>query len=238
MGLSVGLGLAILMVSSVQVETATAGLAPRSAAGAVVAPSPEDPAQAALVREFGIAAGEAERRLRLQERTPALEEALSVEHPTSFGGLWIDQEAGGVVVIAATDDGAALAALARSMGFERPTVVPAARSLRQLELIRTSVRSRTNRLAVGLGIDVRANVVVVRRPPNVRAADVDAAISGEPTGAVRHDASGEDRPGSCIYAQCSPPLRGSVELHRGYNSTSHNCTAGFKSNRTRITRLS
>ena len=143
-----------------------------------------DPAAAFLMQDLGIDAAEAERRLKLQEQTPALEADLRARFPETFAGLWIDQAGGGTVTIATKGGDPAVVKLASGRGFDA-TSVSVTWSSAELEATAGRLRPGAAALGLGIGVDTRSNQVLIMRPPDVSAESVSALLAAEPPGLVR-----------------------------------------------------
>lgn len=143
-----------------------------------------DPAAALLMQDLGIDADEAQRRLELQEQTPALEADLRALFPRTFAGLWIDQNHGGRVTIATKGDEQEAVEVARERGFE-VTGAAVTWSIADLEAAERRLRPSAAALGLGIGIDVRANQVLIRQPQGVPTESVTALLAAEPPGLVR-----------------------------------------------------
>lgn len=143
-----------------------------------------DPAAAFLMKDLGIEAVEAERRLQLQEQTPALATDLRARFPETFAGLWIDQSAGGAVTIAVKGGDPAVVELARERGFNA-TGVSATWSSAELEGTAGRLSPGAAALGLGIGVDVRSNQVLIMRPLDVSVESVSALLAAEPPGLVR-----------------------------------------------------
>ena len=143
-----------------------------------------DPAAAFLMQDLGIDAAEAQRRLKLQEQTPALEADLRARFPETFAGLWINQDGGGTVTIATKGGDPAVVRLARGRGFDA-TAVSATWSSAELEAAAGRLSPGAAALGLGIGVDIRSNQVLIMRPPDVSAESASALLAAEPPGLVR-----------------------------------------------------
>lgn len=150
-----------------------------------------DPAAAFLMQDLGIDADEAQRRLDLQLKTPALEADLRALFPQTFAGLWIDQHAGGAVTIAIKGGEQRAVEEARKRGFHA-TGVAVTWSGAELAAAQRRLEPSAAALGLSLGVDVRANQVLIRQPPGVPTRAVTALLAEEPRGLVRV----ETNPGS------------------------------------------
>jgi len=152
-----------------------------------------DPAAAFLMQDLGIDATEAQRRLKVQEQTPALEADLRARFPATFAGLWINQDGDGTVTIATKGGDPAVVKLARGRGFDA-TGVSATWSSAELEASAGRLSPGAAALGLGIGVDIRSNQVLIMRPPDVPAESVSALLAAEPPGLVRID-KGSDTAG-------------------------------------------
>ena len=143
-----------------------------------------DPAAAFLMQDLGIGAAEAERRLKLQEQTSALEADLRARFPETFAGLWINQDGGGTVTIATKGGDPAVVKLARGRGFDA-TGVSATWSSAELEAAAVRLSPGAAALGLGIGVDLLSNQVLITRPPDVSAESVSALLAAEQPGLVR-----------------------------------------------------
>ncbi|NJO84350.1 MAG: hypothetical protein HC828_17270 [Blastochloris sp.] len=120
---------------------------------------------AAIAADLGITPAEALRRLELQDAVSRLENALAAEHPDTFAGLWIQHEPVYRIVVAFTQDGAAII---RPYITGTPLeadidVRTAAASHQELQAAQTALRRQLNLLKLGFdsGLNVPANQVEV-----------------------------------------------------------------------------
>lgn len=138
------------------------------------------------MQDLGIDATEAQRRLKVQEQTPALEADLRARFPATFAGLWINQDGDGTVTIATKGGDPAVVKFARGRGFDA-TGVSATWSSAELEAAagRLGPGAAALGLGIGVGVDIRSNQVLIMRPPDVSAESVSALLAAEPSGLVR-----------------------------------------------------
>ncbi|PRY35656.1 streptogrisin C [Umezawaea tangerina] len=228
-----------------------------SSAGVGAAPAPAgalDPAAVLpsvryLVKTFGVSEREALRRLELQREAVRLDERLRREAGAEYGGMRLDQEAGGVLVVSMTKAAAAEPFLA---GLDRAHVRTAEVRYSLADLVKTRDRIAAQ---VGTGSDAvylpavseAENRVVVwerdwvakeKAVPGVSATSdaVRRAVSGEPA-VVRTLvkptplASTPDVDwGFCHPLYCTDygPMRGGLRLDmKRDNGTWGGCTSGF-----------
>lgn len=196
-----------------------------------------------MAATYGIGPAEALRRLELQRHLPALHRRLAAQLPDAYAGLWIDQEHGGEVVIHATDPRRLDDALAGWPDRRHVRPVEARFSLAELRAAEARVRTRLGPTASRLkvGVDVRANAVVVNGP-----AAGDAGTEPIPAPDLARQAAAGERvpvklriPGrreakapysgsTCRPLQCDPPMRGGMRLDiKRDNGTWGGCTNGF-----------
>ncbi|HKE52343.1 MAG TPA: hypothetical protein VKE25_12620 [Actinomycetes bacterium] len=138
-----------------------------------------------LKRTYLISTAEALRRLELQRISPALAERLKREFPDSYGGMWLDQDHGGVVVIAGTNTKAIGAALADQPDRAHIRVRQVRHSLRQLDAAAHRIAARL-RIYSGGPVDVGVNpttngvdVLTRGKPSTALAVRIDRATAGE-----------------------------------------------------------
>ena len=143
-----------------------------------------DPAVAFLMQDLGIDAAEAQRRLKLQEQTPALEADLRARFPETFAGLWINQDGGRTVTIATKGGDPAVVKLARGRGLDA-TGVSVTWSSAELEAAADRLSLGAAARGLGIGVDIRSNQVLIMRPPDVSAESVSGLLAAEPPGLVR-----------------------------------------------------
>jgi streptogrisin C len=199
---------------------------------------------------YGISEQEALRRLRLQQTAQTLERTLVANTPKSYGGLWIDQQHGGTLVVATTSPTEAAAYVGNLPDRSHISVTRVGRSLAEL-------RSSRDRLAVALGdgpgsvwlprVDERSNQVVVWRRDwlaaaspqalTVQSAKVQRSVAAEGGTAVVKQLA---RPnplftpnvdvGYCHPLYCSGygPMLGGIRLDiQRDDGTWGGCTSGF-----------
>lgn len=149
-----------------------------------------DPAVGFLQHDLGISREQAVRRLELRETAPRLNSLLTAQAPATFGGLWLDQYRGGVIVVAATGDGLAEQAIADRAGYDI-TMERVTYSLRELNGYkrRVSAAAVARGIPIGVGVDVSENRLLVRAP--VRDDRAAAIVEGVPEDAV-HGEEGTD----------------------------------------------
>ncbi|MFG1712454.1 hypothetical protein [Micromonospora sp. NPDC049203] len=138
---------------------------------AVDTPSPLTAAQvrgsiAYLQSEYGVSESEALRRLDLQRMNAVLDEQLALNYPDTFAGAEIDQAAGGLLLIHATDTRAIAQAVREVRDVEHIRVVGAKYSLKELYEVAGQLDAELNthggkqRVAEAVA-DVQQNAVVV-----------------------------------------------------------------------------
>jgi hypothetical protein len=202
---------------------------------------------AALVDKYGISEPEALRRLSLQREAYRLRDRLVARHADHYAGMWLDQDGGGTLVVAATNPRALQPALAGAADRARVRVVAAQRPWRELRATRDRITGRLGEPALGQGVDVgidaRTNTVRVRRPTRPLAplaGVVDRAVRGEPPAAVAvstyrpgepKSATGTRGSGAAVDCQplaCDTPMRAGVRLDiQRDDRTWDGCTSGF-----------
>ncbi|WP_200207086.1 hypothetical protein [Micromonospora coerulea] len=162
-----------LAIAAAAILTATTVGAPPAAAQSPVAvsrPAPLTVEQARgsvayLRAAYGISEREALRRLELQRTSAELDAALSAGYPDDYAGMWLDQEAGGVLVLAATRPERVRSALRSAPDQAHLRTVKVGLSLRQLSATRDALSAElatdTNVAPATVVIDARANRVAV-----------------------------------------------------------------------------
>ena len=187
--------------------------------------------------DWGVALTAGERanladRLRVKEELPALVAALEAE--SGFGGLFIDQRAGGVVDIAATADASAriqelVARLAPTGASVRVRGVE--NSLASLKALKLQLRDHMISKADGgepitsARVDLRTNRVVIGVDPigyEASVARLAKTYAGKP---VDFEEQAQFQSAACTRQNCNP-LRGglAIAVPRG------TCTSGFIAN--------
>ncbi|MET8759131.1 trypsin-like serine protease [Lentzea sp. NPDC004782] len=197
-----------------------------------------------LVKTYGVSEREALRRLELQNDATRLDEALKREAPGEYGGMWLDQEGGGRLVVAMTKPSAA----------QRHVVAMPDRGhvkIRTVQHSLASLRAARDRISeqVGAGPDsvylpsvsATENRVVVwerdwlkENKAGVTAEPADRAFAVEP-GLVSARTLRKPTPYSVDWGFCHPlyctnygPMRGGLRLDMTRdNGTVGGCTSGF-----------
>jgi hypothetical protein len=223
--------------------------APATVQAAAGASAVADPALAYLSARYHISRGEAERRLRLQDRVPSLKSALDSAWGDNYGDVWIDQAGGGTVNVGATGSQVPyVTALAKRLGIP-VTVVSTPRTIRQVGL----AKARTSHLlqaAVGRSfsfsaLNLAAGTFEILLPRGVASARLLSAVRRASGGMarvrttpvpVRQATTACDISPSTTYASigtmfCDPPLRGGVGITNTRGNTDGSddvyCSAGF-----------
>jgi streptogrisin C len=137
-----------------------------------------------LTQRYGVSQAEARRRLELQQRSTAIAESLAQRFPDEFGGVWLDQAAGGVLKANMTDP-------AKLTGVADVKPVKAKWSLRQLQRAAGEVAAAVGADQVTTAVDPVSNQVVVRAGGRLSAGDsrLAAAVSAS-NGAARVETVG------------------------------------------------
>ncbi|MER7420408.1 trypsin-like serine protease [Micromonospora peucetia] len=194
----------------------------------------DSPASVSYLRgQYGVGPDEAARRLALQELSAPLAEQLAEEFPSEYGGMWLDQAAGGVLTLAATDVAPVAAAVSGVPDAAHVRVVPVRHSLREL----TDAAART---ATALDATAGTDVVVDQQTNEVlvltgdRIAKDDGRLAGALAAAgvpARAQARIAD---TAVQKACDPrycakaPMRGGIRLDVPRDDgTVGGCTSGF-----------
>jgi streptogrisin C len=167
-----------------------------------------------LTRTYHVSAKEALRRLELQSTAPAMADRLAAAFPGQYGGMWLDQDHGGVLRVAMT----------------RPDLLGGEiRSWPQRAYLRpVKVRfplAELRRTAAALpGPTVTVNVVRNRVETSTLTAVRSGARAAGP--APRLDPMG------CQLSNCPPPIRGGIRLdlfqHQSdVSNPVESCSVGF-----------
>ncbi|MCW3818034.1 S1 family peptidase [Micromonospora sp. DR5-3] len=192
------------------------------------------PASVAYLRErYRVSATEAARRLALQEFSAPLAEKLAGEHPDTYGGMWLDQAAGGVLMVGATDAAAVRAAVAGAPDAAHVRVVLVRHPLRQLT-------DAATRLAGALGLTAGEDVLVDQERNGIvvltgdRIAADDPRLPGALAGAGVPATAQPRVAGTAVPKACDPrycpqaPMRGGIRLDVPRDDgTVGGCTVGF-----------
>jgi len=238
-----------LVVASLVAAT-TVALSPSG--GAVAAP-PVDQGSVResvryLVKAYGVSEREALRRLDLQKQADGLDEVLRKDASAEYGGMWIDQAAGGELVVAMTETAVAEPHLAKLPDRSHVRTRTVEHSLAELTEARGRIAAR-----VGAGpeavylpaiSETENRVVVWERAWVPRAVTASAAadtaqraVAAEPGIAVVRPLA-EPEPmatpnvdwGFChpLYCTNYGPMRGGLRLDmKRDNGTWGGCTSGF-----------
>jgi streptogrisin C len=194
-----------------------------------------------LAGKYGISKQEALRRLNLQNAAAQLLPRLRRDHADDFGGMWLDQENGGVLVVRTTRSDLMTGTLRAVRDRAHVKVLPSRWSLKDLH-------AAGSRLSGGLGakpgsavevlVDEQANQVRVRyrdRPGIERYGDrARQAAATEPGMAIAERQPSEPKrvKKGCDLFACDTPARGGIRLDLQRNSGPRNgswgsCTLGF-----------
>ncbi|GAA1623307.1 trypsin-like serine protease [Catellatospora bangladeshensis] len=195
--------------------------------GALAAPH----SVAFLRTQYGITEAEAVRRLALQQSAPALAQRLSASLPDAYAGLWLDQEAGGLLRVGMTRPDLLEPALAGVADAAHVRAVPATRSLKQLQATAAKLSADlAGRTDVEIAVDAPSNQVVVTAPAGADLTGISPAVT-RAGGAARLHRSPRPAgvPKSCDPLNClQPPLRSGIRLDVPRdNGTVGGCTTGY-----------
>ncbi|MFI9010835.1 hypothetical protein ACIGNX_26720 [Actinosynnema sp. NPDC053489] len=254
MGRARGLGaLAVSLVVTATVLSATGGAAAAPPTRTSLNPAAVAESVRYLVENYGVSEREALRRLQLQDDAVRLDRVLRAENPGEYGGMWLDQDAGELVV-AMTDPAAAEPRLRDLPDRARVRTRAVRTSLADLTAVRDRIAAK-----VGAGADAvylpavseRDNEVVLwerswvadekaaRGGEPAREADAARrAVAEEPGLTVRARVLAQPRPKAATYPDqgfCHPlscagrgPMRGGLRLDlQRDDGTWGGCTAGF-----------
>ncbi|RAO62377.1 hypothetical protein PSN01_01109 [Micromonospora saelicesensis] len=192
------------------------------------------PESVAYLRDrYRISATEAARRLALQELSAPLAARLTEQVPRSYGGMWLDQEAGGVLTVGATDVAAVRAAVAEVTDPVNVRVVAVRHALGQLAEAAAAIAVTLDASpGSDVVVDPRANEIVVLTGDQITADDPRLAearrAAGVPTRTqVRTPAT--NVPKACDPRYCpQAPMRGGIRLDVPRDDgTVGGCTTGF-----------
>ncbi|MEU4743664.1 hypothetical protein AB0G02_24805 [Actinosynnema sp. NPDC023658] len=164
MGRARGLGaLFASLVAVATVVSATGGAAAAPPARATLDPASVAESVRYLVGSYGVSEREALRRLRLQAESVRLDEVLRTENAAEYGGMWLDQESG-VLVVAMTDPAAAERHLKDLPDRAHVRTRPVRHSLADLTAARDRIAGKVGAGADAVylpAVDERDNQVVV-----------------------------------------------------------------------------
>jgi streptogrisin C len=225
--------LACLLTSAVVV---LAGLAVPASAAPAGGSAALDPAAEFLMRAYRLTPAEANARIANQDRVTALQDDLDAAFGESYGGMWIDQLAGGRVVIGVRPgQESTVRALGARRAVDRLRVVPVERTIAQLRAIQAQVRTATAGSLDGVevgGLHLPTNTVTVHvdaAAPAARTAGPTAALRRALPGRLRFEpVEGVIGTAACNVPSennvwCDAPLRGGV----GITGQGEACSAGF-----------
>jgi streptogrisin C len=193
-----------------------------------------DSEEAALMRDFGISATEAEARLAREPAIEALDDHLATSFGDRYGGVWVDHTDGGLVKVATTQRGIT-DGVAAQFGLPDALVreVAVARTFAQLEATAEDIAGQAEAIADPASrptaeVDVQANRVRVT-VPNPFDPQVDQFLAGVRgvygvSVGVVFDAA-EVQTLACTRFQCPPPIRGGIEIINFKANAI--CSAGF-----------
>ncbi|WP_210916675.1 trypsin-like serine protease [Micromonospora sp. U21] len=182
---------------------------------------------------YGISAAEAARRLALQELSAPLAARLTEQVPRSYGGMWLDQAAGGVLTVGATDVAAVQAAVPDVPDRTHVRVVAVRHTLSQLAEAAAGV-------AAALDASAGSDVVVDQQANEIVVLTGDRIAADEPRLAEARRAAGVPTrtqartPATSVQKACDPrycpqaPMRGGIRLDVPRDDgTVGGCTTGF-----------
>ncbi|MEU4443573.1 hypothetical protein AB0K14_08845 [Actinosynnema sp. NPDC050801] len=255
MGRARGLGaLFASLVAAATVVSATGGATAAPTARTTLNPAAVAESVRYLVDNYGVSEGEALRRLELQDEAVRLDGVLRRENPAEYGGMWLDQTSGELVV-AMTDPAAADRHLADVPDRAHVRTQAVRHSLTDLTAAKDRIAAKVGAGADAVylpAVDERDNEVVLwerawvaQEKASVAASSVaregDAArraVADEAGVAVRTKVLPKPNPLAAAYPDqgyCHPlncggygPMRGGLRLDMQRNDNSWGgCTAGF-----------
>ncbi|WP_124822275.1 trypsin-like serine protease [Micromonospora ureilytica] len=192
------------------------------------------PASVAYLRDrYRISATEAARRLALQELSAPLAARLTEQAPRSYGGMWLDQQAGGVLTVGATDVAAVQAAVAELTDPAHVRVVAVRHTLSQLTEAAAAIAGTLDASpGSDVVVDQQANEIVVLTGDQIAADDPRLAEARRAAGvSTRAQAR---TPETRVQKACDPrycpqaPMRGGIRLDVPRDDgTVGGCTTGF-----------
>lgn len=197
--------------------------------------APSNPQVAASVdylrQHYHVGAAEAVRRLALQQAASNLQGRLIDTMPDRYAGMWLDQEHGGVLVVAATDPAAVRPALAALPDAGHVTVRQVSHSWRELSQAATALRARLGAPTDSVTIDEVSNRVVLRAAPSTLStlAAQPSGVTADPALVAVEAPAAVGETTACDVWTCPSPLRGGVaiNMYNGNTNTGYYCTLGF-----------
>ncbi|MGK5673889.1 trypsin-like serine protease [Micromonospora sp. URMC 106] len=194
----------------------------------------DSPASVSYLRDrYRVDTDEAVRRLALQELSAPLAASLAAEFPAAYGGMWLDQAAGGVLTVAATGVEPVRATVANLPDAAHIRVVPVRHPLRQLTEAAARLATTLDATAgADVVVDERANEVVVLTGDRIRADDprlADALRAAGVPARARARIAGTVVQKACDPRDCAQaPMRGGIRLDVPRDDgTVGGCTTGF-----------
>jgi streptogrisin C len=168
-----------------------------------------------LQKQYGISQAEALRRLELQRTAGKLQSALEMRFPDSYAGTWIDQDNGGVLMIASTKPAEVRSAIDGLPDAAHMKVVATEHSAHDLQAAADRIAERA-KLKPGFApfVDSESNKVVVTGnvASGVAAAGGEKTIAGD-----KPVVETQPTPGmtllACTIQNCTPPMRGGLKLY-------------------------
>ncbi|GAA2216046.1 protease [Nonomuraea monospora] len=212
-------------------ETALAAPAIRLAAQAPLQPADVAGSVEYLTTKYGIGVDEAMRRLELQRTAGELQDVLTRDYAETYAGSWIDQDNGGVLVVAGTSADMLTPALSAVPDRDHIRVATVQHSLKELKTKAADVSARLGLTPLQAPvINQQQNRVELHRQAalavrgsagrRATADDLDVVVVDPPT----------IFPKACSIQSCDAPMRGGLKLdlydYNNQNAHSH-CTNGF-----------
>lgn len=233
---------ALRIVLSAVFMTALVSLASPTTEASATQRSSVDPAATFLEKKYNISSAEAFRRLEVQDRATSLLDDLSRVLGDGYGGLWLDPQHGGRVVIGVLPGQERIVRQLATRRGVKPTVVLVKRSVRQLQDLRDQLQRdlpTDSELQVGAAYLPDNKITVLeRKEPAGRigtaqsdTAALKAELARKFPDLVRYrTVEGNDTTVACVSrvdtnpnTWCDAPLRGGVGITGGDKY----CSAGF-----------
>lgn len=230
----------LFLASVAAAGAALAASAGPSAAVALASPPPtsDDPAAAQLAQDYNLSYSEAERRVTRQDQIASVAAALSSQVPDKFGGLWTDQQNGGVIVIYATASDPRFDRAIHNAGLDGQVVYRGGTHARsQLSAAYSYLASRVASVEstdspVSVSDDEKNNVVTFNNSPGKQLTPQQQALYDDARNqygdvVARAEVPAGQTGGSCAWPSCDPPLRGGLWINPNAYDGSVYCTSGL-----------
>lgn len=197
---------AVAVAVPANVLNGSATLAHAPEFGARIDPNEVRESLAYLMRTFGVTEAEALRRLELQSAAQKLDARLRRERSDVYGGMALDQENGGALVVSMTDPAAANPYLAALPNPGHVRMKRVSTSVAQLEEVakRLSTKVQAGRDAIFLpAVDEDANQVVLWERPWVKDAKRAGNWAAGPSGSATASRTSAQERGDAVAKEAA-----------------------------------